>query len=350
MRGPSLPEILRHHDRSITLMIVADIEHDRSVAEQRRLTLIAAGVAGITHRPTLTVIATDHDRREGLQPFAPRAALNGHNERSIGQTESRLRSRCKQPPVLLLQLASQVFRRGPGESIVLRADHQKLRGLADLEARFGTVARPLMLARLAAHPDGEAEDLARLLIHDDARIAAPILFLRQPAVLPHVHDDTRRRPRSPAVRTAAEPDVDVFLQVASRPPPHVVDRQQRPFRRGRQCGNAVSMHAVVVVLSQCDADPLPSIRHIIARLDVPDRRLDRCAARDDLMLQVGSLLQPRRQPEDVVPFEQLAIDRHNERRLWSDRLANRSRRRKRFLPSRREQPHRFDIPQVISSL
>ena len=85
-----------------------------------------------------------------------------------------------------------------------------------------------MLARLAIHPDGEAENLARLPIDDNARVAATVLFLRQPAVLAHIHDDAHRLPGPPAIGAATEADVDVFLKVASHPPPHIVHAQQRP--------------------------------------------------------------------------------------------------------------------------
>ena len=68
-----------------------------------------------------------------------------------------------------------------------------------------------MFARLPIHPDGKAEDLARLLIDDNSRVAAPILFLRQAAKFTHIHDDLSRFPTLPAIPAATEPDVDIFL-------------------------------------------------------------------------------------------------------------------------------------------
>ena len=56
-----------------------------------------------------------------------------------------------------------------------------------------------------------AEAETRLLIDDDAGIAAAILILRQSAIFAHVHDDLDRLPGLTGVRAAAESDVNVFL-------------------------------------------------------------------------------------------------------------------------------------------
>ena len=106
-----------------------------------------------------------------------------------------------------------------------------------------------MLARFAVHPNGKTEDFRGLLIDDDARIAAPVLGLGQPAVFPHVHDDFHRLPGLAAIETAAQADVDIFLKVAAHAPPHIVDAQQRPLRRGTERCNAVRMDAVVLMFA-----------------------------------------------------------------------------------------------------
>ncbi len=94
------------------------------------------------------------------------------------QDESSLRRRGQENPFGLFQLASHVLRFGPCKTVVLGTHHEELGALADFVSRFGAVVAPLMFSGLVPHPDRGAENLAGVLIYQDARIAAAVLFLR----------------------------------------------------------------------------------------------------------------------------------------------------------------------------
>src|ERR1019366_5429298 len=203
-----------------TFMFVAHVEHDRAIAELHGLALASAAVCRRAHGPRAAVVAARHDRRE-FNAFRV-TPLHGHHERAVRKVDSLLRRRREEPPFSWLELTSQVHRLGPGAPIVFRADHKNLGGFANFVAWRRSVTRPLMLAGIAVHPHGEAENLAGLTIDNDARIAATVLLLGKSAVFPHVHDDAHQFPRLSAVAAAAENDVDVLLKIAAHASAHVI--------------------------------------------------------------------------------------------------------------------------------
>ena len=111
-----------------------------------------------------------------------------------------------------------------------------------------------MRAGAIVSPNGKTEDLAGGGVDNDPGIAASILLLRQAAVDSHIHDDALSAPGAPAIRAAKEPDVDVFLQIATRAAAHVVDAQQRALWRRGQGWNSVSVNSILPMTAQSNAD------------------------------------------------------------------------------------------------
>ena len=113
-----------------------------------------------------------------------------------------------------------------------------------------------MLFRFAIHPQGETEDLASLSIDDQTRITASIQFLWQPAKLAHIHNDFYRLPRLATISAAAQSDVDIFLQITSHAPPHIVDTQQCAFCGRSQRGDSIGVNSVILVSTKSNANAM----------------------------------------------------------------------------------------------
>lgn len=95
---PRLAQILRNEHGAESLVVVAHVEHDRTVAKLGRLAFVPAAEGGLADRPGRAMVATDHDRCERGQRVSTIAAFDRHHQRSIWQVDPLLWRRREQPP------------------------------------------------------------------------------------------------------------------------------------------------------------------------------------------------------------------------------------------------------------
>ena len=255
----------------------------------------------------------------GERVSRPVAPLGGHDQGAVGKSDPLIGRRGEEPPFRLLQLAGEVSGLGPAQAVVPGADPHDLGAPGDVESGLGAVLHPLVLAGLAPHPHGPDEDLSGLGIDQDARVADAVFLLGPPAPFAHVHDHPLGPPGAAAVGAAAQPDVDVFLQVARLSSPHVVDAQQCALGSGGQRGDAVGVHPFLHVLAQSHPDAFADLGSLVGGFHRSRRGLHGGADRIHPAPQVGVGLQPNREPEEVLPRRELPVALEDQLRVWGRR-------------------------------
>ena len=215
-----------------------------------------------------------------------------------------MRCRRQQDPFSLLQRSSHVLGFCPSAAVVTRSDHQELSGFPNLKSGRRPSFVPLVFPRVAPHPNPGTKNLSGLLVHNDARIAAPVLLLWKTSVFPHVHDHPNGLPGLTAVGTAIQSDVDVFLEVTTLSPPHVIHAQQGALRSRGQGGNPRGVHAILIMLAQGKSYPLADSGCRVSRDDLSGGRHDLRTLCVQLVVHVGSGPECAGEPEDVSAFPQ----------------------------------------------
>ena len=285
----------------------------------------------------------------GERVSRPVAPLCRHHQGAVGKSDPLVGRRGEEPPFRLLQLAGEVPRPGPGKAVVAGAGHHDLGALGDVESGLGAVLHPLVLAGLAPHPHGPDEDFSGLGIDQDARIADAVFLLGPPTPFPHVHDHPLGPPGAAAVGAPAQPDVDVFLQVARLPSPHVVDAQQGPLGSGGQRGDAVGVHPFFHVLAQSHPNAFADPGSLVPGFHRSRRGFHGGADRIHPVPQVGVGLQPNREPEDVFPRRKLPVASKDQFRGGAGGIAEAVSGLKILPVSRIEQLERLDVVGIVGA-
>ena len=231
MSGPGLAEIGGAGDSAaigvrfvLSVAVVAHVEEEGAVGElgDGALGGVVAGWFG--DGPGFAVVFARDNVGERDTVFI--AALRGHHEDAVFQSNAISGSGSEEVPGGVLEFRGPVFRSGPGGSVVGGADDHELGGLVDVESGFGALSTPLVGVRFSVGPAGSDEDLTGVVIDEDAGVGAAVFFLRFSAVFAHVHDRGGRGPGLASVFGNAEADVYMLLEVFARVVAHVGDGKE----------------------------------------------------------------------------------------------------------------------------
>ena len=186
----------------------------------------------VVRMPGEAVVGRVHDARmQGRKPVHEKVSLlmlDGNHKGTVLHGNTASGALEGHFPVGTLYLAGNVHRGRPGESVIGRLHHHELRRLRHIVAGTGPCkAAPVSDVIMPVRPHCKAEDVAGVLVHEEAGVADTVLVLRQAAILSHVHDELEVAPGLAAVGRTLHAHVDVSLKVIRVGITHIISGDKR---------------------------------------------------------------------------------------------------------------------------
>ena len=165
-------------------------------------------------------------------------------------------------PGRVFDLFRNIQRFRPAHPVVIAVHQQHLSSL--LLGGHGMVARgpPAAAAPHPVCPQRHHPHPSPIGVYHNGRVPYPVVRTGQRPVTRHIHNPLHRFPGLPAVRAAAQPHLNILLQVNAVVVAHVIHSEQRPLRRGGQPRDAIGVYAVITGRTHCHGQSMPVGRMI----------------------------------------------------------------------------------------